>query len=96
VIYRPKPGSLAQLEAIVTRHGPVLRQVGLITDDPVRVYRATDLRKPDGEPFLIEEFVWRDGAAADIAHQSPEVMAVWETMGPHLEDMTLITLDAIG
>src|SRR5262249_8727932 len=95
VIYRPKPGSLAALEAIVTRHGSVLRQVGLITDEPVRVYRATDIRKPDGV-FLVEAFVWRDGAAADIAHQTPEVMAVWETMGPHLDDMTLITLDPIG
>lgn len=96
VIYRPKPGSLAALEAIVIRHGPVLRQTGLITDDPVRVYRAADIRKPDGEAFLVEEFVWRDGAAADVAHQTPEVMAVWETMGPHLADMTLLTLDPIG
>jgi len=95
VLYRPKPGHLDALEAIVTRHGPVLRQVGLITDDPVRVFRATDIRKPDGA-FLTEEFVWRDEAASDIAHQTPEVMAVWETMGPHLDDMTLITLDPIG
>lgn len=96
VIYRPKADSLAALEAIVKQHGSVLRKVGLITDDPVRVYRGTDLRKPDAGPFLVEQFVWRDGAASDIAHQTPEVMAVWETMGPHLADMTLITLDAIG
>lgn len=96
VIYRPRPGSLAALEAIVTRHGPVLRQTGLITDDPVWVYRATDIRKPDGGAVVVEQFVWRDGAAADAAHQTPEVMAVWETMGPHLDDMTLLTLDPIG
>ncbi len=96
VIYRPRAGSLAALEALVKQHGPVLRRIGLITEDPVRVYRATDLRKPDAGAFVVEEFVWRDGAAADVAHQTPEVMAVWETMGPHLEDMTLITLDAIG
>ena len=94
VIYRPKPGKLAELEAIVKQHGSVLRKVGLITDDPVRVYRGTDLRKPDGA-FLVESFHWRDGSAADLAHQTPEVMAVWETMGPHLDDMTLITLDAV-
>jgi hypothetical protein len=96
VIYRPRPGSLAALEAIVAQHGPVLRKIGLITDAPVRLYRGTDLRKPDDGPFLVEQFVWRDGQAANVAHQTPEVMAVWETMGPHLADMTLITLDAIG
>jgi hypothetical protein len=95
VIYRPKSGKLAALEAIVRQHGSVLRKVGLITDDPVRVHRGTDLRKPDAGAFLVEQFQWRDGSAADIAHQTPEVMAVWETMGPHLEDMTLITLEPI-
>jgi quinol monooxygenase YgiN len=96
VIYRPKPGSLEALEAIVKRHGPVLRQTGLITDAPVLVYRATDIRKPDAGAFIVEHFVWRDGPAADTAHQTPEVMAVWETMGPHLADMSLITLDPIA
>jgi hypothetical protein len=95
VIYRPKAGKLTELEAIVKQHGSVLRKVGLITDDPVRVYRGTDLRKPTADAFLVESFQWRDGGAADVAHQTPEVMAVWETMGPHLDDMTLITLDAI-
>jgi hypothetical protein len=95
VIYRPKAGQLAQLEAILKQHGPVLRKLGLITEEPVRLYRGTDLRKRDAGPVLIETFHWRDGSSADTAHQVPEVMAVWETMGPHLEDMSLITLDAI-
>jgi len=96
VIYRPKPGKLAELEAIVKQHGSVLRKVGLITDEPVQVHRGTDLRKPEAGQFLVETFHWRDGGAADLAHQTPEVMAVWETMGPHLDDMTLITLDGIA
>jgi len=37
----------------------------------------------------------KDGTSADTAHQLPEVMAVWETMGPHMESMTLTTLEAI-
>ena len=96
VIYRPKAGKLAALEAIVKQHGSVLRKVGLITDAPVHVHRGTDLRKPEAGVFLVETFQWRDGSAANIAHQTPEVMAVWETMGPHLEDMTLITLESIA
>jgi len=96
VIYRPKAGKLAALEAIVAQHGAVLRTVGLITDAPVQLHRGTDLRKPEAGPFLVERFQWRDGNAANLAHQTPEVMAVWETMGPHLEDMTLITLEPIA
>jgi hypothetical protein len=74
----------------------VLRETGLLSGDPVRLYRATDLRR-DGapEPYFVEEFHWKDEAASDLAHQTPEVMAVWETMGPHLQDMTLTTLESI-
>ena len=95
VIYRPKAGKLADLEAILAQHGAALRKVGLITDQPVRVYRGTDIRKPEAGTFLVETFQWRDAGAADTAHQTPDVMAVWETMGPHLESMTLTTLEVI-
>jgi len=96
VIYRPKAGKLGELEAILKRHGGVLRKTGLITDQPVRLFRGTDIRKPEAGAFLVEEFYWRDGSAADTAHQTPEVMAVWETMGPHLDTMQLTTLDPIA
>ena len=96
VIYRPKKGSASKLEAILQKHGPTLRSSGLITDEPVRLWRATDLRG-HGEPefYFVETFQWRDDEASDIAHQMPEVMAVWETMGPHLEGMTLTTLEPL-
>jgi quinol monooxygenase YgiN len=97
VIYRPKAGSEDQLLAILKQHGPALRKTGLLTDEPVRVYRATDLRRHGAaEPYFIETFQWKDDKAADIAHQTPEIMAVWETMGPHMADMTLTTLEPIG
>ena len=95
VIYRPVAGKLAELEAIVRKHGSVLRKSGLLADQPVRVWRGTDLRKPEAGTFLVENFHWKDGTSADTAHQLPEVMAVWETMGPHMESMTLTTLEAI-
>ena len=97
VIYRPKQGSFDALKAILVRHGPTLRGTGLITDEPVRLWVASDLRR-HGEPerYFVESFQWRDGQASDIAHQTPEVMAVWETMGPHLESMTLTTLEPVA
>src|SRR6266852_4737937 len=96
VIYRPKKGKESALEPILHQHGPVLRRSGLITDEPVRLWRATDLRREgEPEPYFVEIFQWRDENASDIAHQTPEVMAVWETMGPHLEGMTLTTLERL-
>ena len=97
VIYRPRAGHADALLAILQKHGPVLRGVGLLTDEPVRLHRATDLRR-DGappEPYFIETFQWKDEQASDLAHQLPEVMAVWETMGPHLQEMTLTTLEPL-
>jgi quinol monooxygenase YgiN len=99
VIYRPKPGMLEALTAIVRQHGPVLRKTGLITDEPVRVHLATDLARGGAAApptYLVETFQWRDESASDTAHQTPEVMAVWETMGPLLEGMTLSTLEPLS
>ena len=97
VIYRPKADHHAALEAILRKHGPVLRATGLITPEPVRLSKATDLlRGGVTVPYFVETFQWRDENAADSAHQIPAVMAVWETMGPHLETMTLTTLDPLA
>jgi quinol monooxygenase YgiN len=97
VIYRPKADHADQLEAILKKHGPVLRETGLLApDQPVRLFRATDLRRHGApEPYFVEEFHWRDEQASDLAHQTPAVMAVWETMGPHMADMTLTTLEPL-
>jgi hypothetical protein len=96
VIYRAKPGALAALEAIVVKHGPVLRASVSNPDAPVQVFRATDIRDPSAGPVLVESFAWRDARASDLAHQLPEVMAVWETMGAYLADMSLWTLEPVG
>jgi len=96
VIYRPKAGKQEELLAILRQHGPVLQKTGLITDDGVKLYRASDLRRHgEPEPYFIELFYWRDEKASDLAHQTPEVMAVWETMGPHMEGMTLTSLEPV-
>jgi hypothetical protein len=96
VVYRPKPGHEDALFRILEKHGPTLRSVGLITDEAVRLYRATDLRREGAaQPYFVEMFQWKDETASDLAHQMPEVMSVWETMGPHMQDMTLTTLEPV-
>ncbi|MBX3156309.1 MAG: hypothetical protein KF773_09950 [Deltaproteobacteria bacterium] len=98
VIYRPKAGHHDQLLAILKEHGPTLRKTGLLAPDTqVQLFAATDLQRHGmPAPYFVEIFYWRDDKASDTAHQLPEVMSVWETMGPHLEGMTLTTLAAIA
>jgi len=93
VTYVPKKGKEAELLALVKKHEPALRKVGLVTNEPFRVWKAYDIRK-QREQF-IEYFVWKDGNASDVAHQTPEVMAVWEPMGPVLEELTICEVEPI-
>ena len=94
VIYRPKKGKEKQLRSLVLRHAPVLKGVGLITKEPVKVWKATDKRS--GEVAFVEIFQWKSEKASDVAHQTPEVMAVWETMGPVLDDLKFSRLEPLA
>lgn len=90
VTYIPKKGKEAELGALVRKHAAALRGTGLITDDPVRAWRCVDKRDHgDAGEYFVETFAWKDETASDAAHQTPEVMAVWEPMGPVLEQLKI-------
>jgi hypothetical protein len=93
VTYVPKKGKEAELLALVKQHEPALRKVGLVTSEPFRLWKAYDIRK--GREQFIEYFEWKDGQASDIAHQTPEIMAVWEPMGPVLEELTICEVEPL-
>lgn len=93
VTYIPKQGKAAELLAPIKNHEPALRKVGLVTSEPFRVWKAYDIRKQ--RELFYEQFVWKDGNASDVAHQTPEVMAVWEPMGPVLEDLTICEVEPV-
>jgi hypothetical protein len=93
VTYVPKPGKEAELLALVRKHEPALRASGLVTDEPFRVWKAFDVRKE--RTSYIEYFQWQNGNASDLAHQTPAVMAVWEPMGPVLEEMTICEVEPV-
>ena len=78
---------------LVKKHEPALRKVGLVTDEPFRVWKAYDIHKQRVQ--YIEYFVWKDERASDTAHQTPEIMAVWEPMGPVLEELTICEAEPI-
>ena len=93
VIYRPKVGAERALEALVRKHLPTLRRLGLMSAAEGQLWRADDKR--GGGVSFVEMFEWRDGKASDVAHQTPEVMALWEPMGPLLEGLEIRRLDPL-
>jgi hypothetical protein len=93
VTYVPKAGKEVELLELVKRHEPALRKAGLCTKEPFRVWKAFDIRKQ--RTSYIEWFQWKDGNASDFAHQTPEVMAVWEPMGPVLDDLVICEVEEL-
>src|SRR3954470_17297923 len=93
VMYRVKPGNEAQFETLLKKHWPALRSVDLATDKPAKMFRGHAKRGHGDVSLYVELFEWRDASASDLAHQTPEVMAVWEPMGPMLAGMDLIALE---
>ncbi len=89
--YKVKPGKEREFEALLARHWPALHAAGLLTDEPAIVYRGLPSGKP-GERHgaggeYVEIFSWNSRKGPELAHQMPEVMAVWEPMGALCEDM---------
>lgn len=82
--YRVRDGRLDEFLALVAKHGPVLRRLGLITDEPIRVYVGSE-KQIEG-PLVMEVFEWVDSDASARAHTHPEVSQVWEAMGPLCEE----------
>ena len=82
--YRVKPGKEEQFAGYLARHWSVLHDLGLATDEPARILRAGDKA---GNIAFVERFAWRSGDSAQTAHETPEVMRLWEPMGSLCEDM---------
>jgi hypothetical protein len=88
--YTVKEGKEAEMEALLAKHYPALKKAGLVEHPPV-VYRGLSSGKPGGNHgaarTFVEIFSWKDNNGPELAHQSPDVMAVWEPMGAICERM---------
>ncbi|MCZ6785570.1 MAG: hypothetical protein O7E54_00250 [Planctomycetota bacterium] len=97
--YQVKSGHEAEFEALLSTHWPALHDAGLTTDTPPLIFRGRASGKPDGrhgaEGRYVEIFEWKHADAAGIAHQTPEIMAVWEPMGAICSDMDFPHFDPI-
>src|SRR5262245_48800770 len=93
VTYVAKKGAEESLVWLVKKHETALRKIGLVTAEPCKVWKALNIRS--GEVSIVEYFEWKDGKSSDVAHQSPEVMAVWEPMGPVLADLRICEVELL-
>jgi len=82
-IYRVRADREDAFCDLLRRHHPTLRRLGLATDDEPVVYRGGER---EDTPIYFEIFTWVDGEAAGIAHQTPDVAAIWEAMGTMCEE----------
>jgi len=89
--YKVKPGKEAEMERLLAIHWPALHRAGLVTDEPATVYRGLPSGEPDGrhgaERIYVELMTWKSARSPQVAHETPEVMAVWEPMGALCEEM---------
>ena len=83
-----EPGDAAHVKQ--RAHGPLLLK---ISERLIHLGQRIDIRKQ--RVAFIEYFQWKDGHAADTEHQTPEVMAVWEPMGPVLEELTICEVEPL-
>lgn len=90
--YRVKDGKGEDFLQLLGKHWPTLHGVGLATDEPAQVFRGGD---KDGKTVFVEMFSWKDAAASDVAHQTPEVMSVWEPMSALADEMNFWPVEAV-
>jgi hypothetical protein len=77
-LYRVKAGSEAAFRGLLARHWPTLHRLGLAADEPSTVYQGEE---KVGAPLFVEVLSWKDADSPNMAHELPEVMAIWEPMG---------------
>jgi hypothetical protein len=75
--YHVKQGADAKFIELLEKHWPAMKKLGLAADVPSQIFRGDE----EGGSFFVEVFTWSRPGAAEVAHQTPGVMAIWEPMG---------------
>ena len=71
-----------EFRQLLERHWPTLRKLDLVTDEASLIYRSVDKAE---RPCFLEIFHWKSDEAVRVAHDHPDVQAVWEPMMPLCE-----------
>jgi hypothetical protein len=93
VIYKVKEGKDDEFRKLLKLHWPALNKLGLVKGEPARIWRGNNIRSESQGSSWVELFSWKEENSADVAHQTPEVMQIWEPMGPLLEGMDILYLE---
>lgn len=88
-IYRVAPENDQKFQELLRQHAPTLDAVGLKSSEPSRCFKG---KNQMGEIAYVEMFSWKDPEAADVAHQTPEIMQIWEPMGDLTTSMEFIDI----
>jgi quinol monooxygenase YgiN len=84
-LYRPKSGKTNELKDILKVHIPTLLEEGLITNRELLTLQAAD-------GTIIEIAEWKSNEAIEKAHQSPNVIAIWDKISSVSELTSLSSL----
>ena len=72
----------SEFRDLLAQHWPTLRKLDLVTDEPSQIFRVED---GQGRPLILEIFDWKSDESLRVAHEHPDVQAVWEPMMPLCE-----------
>jgi hypothetical protein len=93
VVYRVKKGKDAEFRPLLAKHWPTLNKLGLTGAGAAQIWRGENIRSDFDGSTWIEMFTWKDERSPEIAHQTPEVMQVWEPMTPLLAGMDILQIE---
>lgn len=93
--YKVKPGKEAEMEELLRKHYPALLKAGLVDEEPPQIFRGLPDKHHGAEGVFVEIFAWKDPRGPEIAHETPEVMAVWEPMGAICEHMDFPSFEVL-
>ena len=88
-----KPGKEGEMKALLANHWPTLHRLGMTTDEPAMVFQGVpaspeeELSHGASTSVFVEVFSWKDARQPGLAHESAEVLSVWEPMGAICESM---------
>jgi len=74
--YRVKAGHEKEFVALLKTHWSTLLKLGLVHEQPRMALQGRDTEKTS---CFVEVFAWKE-RGFEVAHQHPEVLALWEPM----------------
>ena len=91
-IYEVAQDKEEEFRRVLEIHWPTLHRAGLVSSKPATVLRT---KGQGGQVGFIEMFQWKDESSSRVAHQTPEILAVWEPMDSLTNKMEFLVAEPI-